>query len=238
MPSFGESAERSSHQDRPGYPLPTHRAESGAIDTPAEHGGGPDGRHHARPDYQAPPVHVRHRAAGRRGKPAGLLQRRRREVGPVIAAPSRASDSVSVPMWHCTCTPRSPCDARSWASNSPLLLDGLGLPGRRARGQHQYGAARPAGAARRVPARDPPRASASGVVGYVARGRQRRCGPVGARSVGRELADDARGVIDAARRRQGPPTAVNPNVRASGLPRRPRFAADCGHAGRHALRSN
>jgi len=132
MPSFGESAERSSHQDRPGYPLPTHRAESGAIDTPAEHGGGPDGRHHARPDYQAPPVHVRHRAAGRRGKPAGLLQRRRREVGPVIAAPSRASDSVSVPMWHCTCTPRSPvthgrgrrtrrCCSTDWAYLAAVL---------------------------------------------------------------------------------------------------------------------
>jgi hypothetical protein len=27
---------------------------------------------------------------------------------PVIVAPSRASEIVSVPMWHCRCTPRRP----------------------------------------------------------------------------------------------------------------------------------
>ena len=53
--------------------------------------------------------------AAPRGEPPGTVTVLEVEVpepdsltSPVIDAPSRASDTVSVPMWHCRCTPRNP----------------------------------------------------------------------------------------------------------------------------------
>ena len=178
-------------------------------------------------------VHVRHRGAGLAASLRACSSDAGEKSAPVIAAPSRASESASVPMWHRTCTPRSPAThgrgrrtRRCCSADWPYLAAVLGV--------NTNTVLRTCGCCATSACSSSTAASASGVVGYVALRRQRRRGPVGA---GR-LAGSSGGVIDAVRRRQGPPRQSTSNVRDSGLPRRPRFAADCGHAGRHALRSN
>ena len=67
--------------------------------------------------------------AGRLGELTGGLDRRLREIEPGHAAPSRASETVSVPMWHCRWTPASLETSRFPASRTERR--GRGTPGRR-----------------------------------------------------------------------------------------------------------